>query len=418
MKCKEILEKDKINLHLRNKKKVQKLKEKGITLIALVVTIIILLILAGVTLNMAMSGDGLFSKAKLAVNKYDVASEQEVLQQQIIEYQMNNSIEKIGEKLSDKISSVTDSNWKVIQLNNSDKNYGTNYYYVPKGTEIANYGQTKYNWVMNYETGEVINIEEYTVLDGNAGISVKDNLTLNINPVNLNDKTSWGENVTFVYGAEENSKNSGVHGTELRFDGIDDYLRIDNVEIQVDEGFTFEFYGKKYGDKVWILNRLGIDEETSKPNAASSFRIGISSLHGLSCNIGKGASESELARVNSTNWFDFSVPDISEGEMIIYVSVSVDLKNGKVCLFYEENGKLRENETFCSVDYLNSGDLMKKELPFCIGSFFGGSPSYDQYSRYDLYATRLYNRVLNEKEVNENYYESVNFHNYLMEDNN
>ena len=40
MKVKEIQEKEKINLKLQNKKKVQKLKEKGITLIALVVTII------------------------------------------------------------------------------------------------------------------------------------------------------------------------------------------------------------------------------------------------------------------------------------------------------------------------------------------------------------------------------------------
>ena len=45
MKHKEIQEKDNINLQLKNVKKVQKLKEKGITLIALAVTIIILLIL-------------------------------------------------------------------------------------------------------------------------------------------------------------------------------------------------------------------------------------------------------------------------------------------------------------------------------------------------------------------------------------
>ena len=40
MKGKEIQEQEKVNLQLQNKKKVQKLKEKGITLIALVVTTI------------------------------------------------------------------------------------------------------------------------------------------------------------------------------------------------------------------------------------------------------------------------------------------------------------------------------------------------------------------------------------------
>ena len=52
-------------------------KQRGITLIALVVTIIILLILAGVTLNMALSGDGLFSRARNATDKYKKAQEDE-----------------------------------------------------------------------------------------------------------------------------------------------------------------------------------------------------------------------------------------------------------------------------------------------------------------------------------------------------
>ena len=77
MKFKKIQEKENINLQLRNKKKVRKLKEKGITLIALVVTIIILLILAGVTLNMALSGDGLFSRARNVADSYKKAQNDE-----------------------------------------------------------------------------------------------------------------------------------------------------------------------------------------------------------------------------------------------------------------------------------------------------------------------------------------------------
>lgn len=50
---------------------MKKTKEKGITLIALVVTIIILLILAGVTIGIATNGTGLFDKAKLATDKYN-----------------------------------------------------------------------------------------------------------------------------------------------------------------------------------------------------------------------------------------------------------------------------------------------------------------------------------------------------------
>lgn len=45
-------------------------KEKGITLIALVVTIIVLLILAGVAISLTIGQNGIFGKAQDAVNTW------------------------------------------------------------------------------------------------------------------------------------------------------------------------------------------------------------------------------------------------------------------------------------------------------------------------------------------------------------
>ena len=70
---KEMMKKERKNLKLKN----EKLRERGITLIALVVTIIILLILAGVTLNMTLSQNGLFSRAQNAADQYKKAQEDE-----------------------------------------------------------------------------------------------------------------------------------------------------------------------------------------------------------------------------------------------------------------------------------------------------------------------------------------------------
>ena len=58
---------------------MSKLKEKGITLVALVVTIIILLILAGVTIAQISGNNGLFSRVRQAVDKYKNASIEEQL---------------------------------------------------------------------------------------------------------------------------------------------------------------------------------------------------------------------------------------------------------------------------------------------------------------------------------------------------
>ena len=56
---------------------LKNIKEKGITLVALVVTIIILLILAGVTLSIAVSDNGLFQRAKKATEKYGESAKNE-----------------------------------------------------------------------------------------------------------------------------------------------------------------------------------------------------------------------------------------------------------------------------------------------------------------------------------------------------
>ena len=74
---KEQIIKEKENLNGKKKTKSKKIMEKGITLIALAVTIIILLILTGVTLNIALSDNGLFKKAKEAVDKYEKAQKDE-----------------------------------------------------------------------------------------------------------------------------------------------------------------------------------------------------------------------------------------------------------------------------------------------------------------------------------------------------
>lgn len=69
---------------------------KAITLIALIITIIVLLILAGVTINMVLGENGLFNKSKTSVGKYENAqSDENQLIENIIKY-----IDKINEDKS------------------------------------------------------------------------------------------------------------------------------------------------------------------------------------------------------------------------------------------------------------------------------------------------------------------------------
>ena len=55
-------------------------KQKGITLIALVVTIVILLILAGISLNIVLGNNGIITKAQEARTENDHSTVLETLQ--------------------------------------------------------------------------------------------------------------------------------------------------------------------------------------------------------------------------------------------------------------------------------------------------------------------------------------------------
>ncbi len=86
-----------IILKIKNKS-----KEQGITLIALVITIIVLLILAGVTINLTLKDGGIFSRAKIAAQNYMEAQERELEELGKFENTVNDTINNVTLRISDK----------------------------------------------------------------------------------------------------------------------------------------------------------------------------------------------------------------------------------------------------------------------------------------------------------------------------
>jgi len=91
-------------------------REKGITLIALIVTIIVLLILAGVTISLAVSNQGIFNKAKTATRSYKNAATEEEESLAVAENEIDKYIPKNDDgKISEGIT-YTDSDNKTQTL--------------------------------------------------------------------------------------------------------------------------------------------------------------------------------------------------------------------------------------------------------------------------------------------------------------
>ena len=161
--------KGKKKMRVENKRNY--LKENGITLIALVVTIVVLLILAGVSVNALFGNSGIIEKAKEAQNKMDKATEND--QKQIgeltdwIDNQVNGTT---GEsttggddtsttpKISTLVGTVVDKNTKVEDA------YG-NKITIPKGFKVVAHGTVAGSATYTYSGDNIPTVQDGIVIE-------------------------------------------------------------------------------------------------------------------------------------------------------------------------------------------------------------------------------------------------------------
>ena len=115
-------------------------QKKGITLIALVITIIVLIILAGVSITMLFSQNGLIEQAKRATNETEISSIKEILKVQSIKpirymntYEVDEVTKGSNKKYLHKIGIYKE---KLMYLGEEDSEESN--YMKEKGFEIIN----------------------------------------------------------------------------------------------------------------------------------------------------------------------------------------------------------------------------------------------------------------------------------------
>ena len=167
-------------------KKIMKTKikqEKGITLIALVVTIVVLLILAGVSVNALFGNNGIIEKAKEAQNKMDKATENDQKEINELTNWLDNQVNgttgggTTGEddnpsttpKISRLIGTVVDKNTKAEDA------YG-NKITIPKGFKVLAKGTSTESASYTYSGNNIPAVQDGIVIengtDGNQFVWV------------------------------------------------------------------------------------------------------------------------------------------------------------------------------------------------------------------------------------------------------
>ena len=103
-----------------------------------------------------------------------------------------------------------------------------------------------------------------------------------------------------------------------------------------------------------------------------------------------------------------------------YFSITIDFpksNNDKALIKLYQDGK-EIQETTCSREYLKYGDLFNNELCFTVGLVVSGKEDgtggLAEYGKFDLYACRLYTKILTDTEINQNYIATTNYHNELV----
>lgn len=424
------------------------MKNKGITLVALVVTIIILLILVGITISTISGKDGILTKAKLAKQMSEVSSEKEAIQLNITLVNMENILDTsnqyyLGIPLYDK-TLENGNKWNIIVENESQTIYGTGWSYIEKGTEIENYGKTKYSWLVNYKSGELKEFEEdkYTQLKYGSKIAITDGLIFNLdssiieNVNKENIQQTLGDNVELVN--FDWNEDSGLTSKEFNLDGVNDYIKIKyDEDTQKEElakgGFTFEFYGI-LDDGITYNSNNEIVPKNSEPfqgifcywngneKEQAQFRVGTDyKTNGFRWNAGQGAYDSDYSYVGSP--WNIIYQNVYERGKRAYYAITLDCSND-----YSES----EPEYYRAICYKNGEKIydgrynkkswdvfIKNDLEnlkyFCIGRSSMQGNGWWCYSKMKANAIRLYSRGLSEQEIKKNYDSTILYYNTLVD---
>ena len=239
-------------------KKIKK-QVQGITLIALVVTVIVLLILAGVAINLTVGNNGLFRRAQNAADTYQEASEIEAIEfavagMQIGSTQGNNMTKtelenSLKEQFGDEASVEDNEDGSFLVT------IGENQYYVGEDGEIIDSSN-----MVEISTAEELKAFRDDVNSGNTYegkyVYLANDITLDINeiwePIGLHRERT---------GESESEPFKGIfngNGFEI------DYIKIDSLGYSGLFGFV----------QNAVIKNIGIGRNCDMTNCENGTHIG------------------------------------------------------------------------------------------------------------------------------------------------
>ena len=248
---------------------IKKRTNRGITLVALVITIIVLLILVGVSLSLTIGENGILSRAKDSSARYEKARENERVQLVIADAQMRSNSNRITYKnLKDAADNEFGPGKYDLEYDLTEKQFkltiheSGNVYNIPAdSSDIANelkeiakgdnstitqeniiaaaneiFGKDNYDLVHNGDKFEIIpnsgdGENKIIINEDGSDVEVKVRNLVTASMIKNNPSTYYGKNVNYTATVKNQENNSDVNVTGWKIFHADDnniYLIADN----------------------------------------------------------------------------------------------------------------------------------------------------------------------------------------------
>ena len=360
-------------------------KNNGITLVALVITIVLLLIIASISITGTMRG-------QKQTQKSVALTELNMVQHAILERYTKLTKETLpgqsvtSTQLQQEIDEIEEKSGATIALKGNTEDYKLLDFEALQDLGMENY---KSEYIVNYSTGEVIDITRQVTEDGTVlYISssdteelnyVKEGLVLHLDGINntgnghSNTTTMWKD----LSGNDgklnnfDNTDNSGWFENGISFDGINDVIEVAESDTISPKEQTIEIILQKDGDS----------------NTTDGRQIFFVKWKGYTMEINK----------NNT---------ISYGRNSGYLTY---LTSNKTINLSEKYSIVAKHENNISRLYINN--IFEKEQnvqpiaysmmkTITIGNYAGNG---GQYLNGKIYSIRMYNRALTDSEMEHNY---------------
>ena len=296
--------------------------QAGITLIALVVTIVVLLILAGVTINAVFSDRGIIKKAQDAQNKANESVQKDMEQINALENWLN---ENTGEGNKEVNITTLVGKEAVTKNTKAVDTYG-NKIIIPKGFKVLAHGTEAGSATYTYSGDNIPAVQDGIVIeDTQTGTAGNQFVWVPVGTINNKSGDSRGTTSTITLGRYEFDSNTGAlkSNTPAQVASVENYTKAVTISDGYQELSTFRAGNTATNSTAQNATARNLEEFISTTLENGGYYIARFEASGTASKITSKYNQTLLTKITQPNAAKAAremYGEVKENDELIYAS--------------------------------------------------------------------------------------------------